>query len=175
MKCSLKMLGLDLHRDNEREKRMLLVISHRPTVQNDVSTLYLRVSCLGFSIRFDSCKHLLSIPLTNLVCLHRKVWIGNGIPFPHSWSESSKLFLFTILTASSWTRRGGWVCPVQVMCRFAHDMIVFRLCKMAASVGGGQSSPVPAPPAEQRQSNKSAANVSLKTQEPMTTRNRCFP
>ena len=45
-------------------------------------------------------KHLLSISAeehTNLVCLHKKVWIGNGTPFPHSGSFSSRLFLFTIL------------------------------------------------------------------------------
>lgn len=55
---------------------------------------------------FSNDKHLLSASTdvyTNLVCLHRKVWIGNGIPFPHSGSLSSKLFLFTILT--------GPACP----------------------------------------------------------------
>lgn len=48
-------------------------------------------------------KHLLSVDAhTDLVCLHRKVWMGNGIPFPHSGSLSSRLFLFTILAGAAW-------------------------------------------------------------------------
>lgn len=43
-----------------------------------------------------SNEHLFSDTDTNLVCLHRKVWMGNGIPFPHSGSFSSRLFLLTI-------------------------------------------------------------------------------
>lgn len=49
--------------------------------------------------------------ITNLVCLHKKVWIGKGIPPQFSWSFSSKLFLFTIFTEADGYKRSAQMCP----------------------------------------------------------------
>lgn len=68
--------------------------------------------------------------------------MGNGMPFPHSGSFSSRLFLFTILAGAACPAAAAAAAAAAAVLRCpasgAHDMIGFVLRKMAASVGGNR-------------------------------------
>lgn len=67
--------------------------------------------------------------------------MGNGMPFPHSGSFSSRLFLFTILAGAACPAAAAAAAAAAVLrcpASSAHDMIGFVLRKMAASVGGNR-------------------------------------